>query len=60
MKKLELTNVKGIGEAKAKALYERFKTLDELKKATLDELTSVKGINEETALLLIRYLEELE
>lgn len=60
MQKLELTNVKGIGEAKAKALYEKFKTLDELKKASIEDLCSVKGINTETAMLLSKHLEEME
>ena len=60
MQKLELTNVKGVGEAKAKALYEKFKTLDELKIATLEELSAVKGINPETAMLIIEHLKELE
>ena len=60
MQKLELTNVKGIGEAKAKALYEKFKTLDELKKASIEELCTVKGINTETAMLLSKHLEEME
>ena len=60
MQKLELTNVKGIGEAKAKALYEKFKTLDELKKASIEDLCSVKGINMETAMLLSKHLEEME
>lgn len=56
MKKLELTNIKGIGEAKAKALYTSFKTLDELKKANIEQLCEIKGINPETAKNIIKYL----
>lgn len=56
MKKLELTSVKGVGEAKAAAIYEKFKTIDNLKNATLEELCTVKGINKEIAQNLIDYL----
>ena len=56
MKKTELTNVKGIGEAKAKALYEAFKTLAELKAASVEELCTVKGITPEIAAGIRDYL----
>ena len=56
MKKTELTNVKGIGEAKAKALYEAFKTLAELKGASVEELCTVKGITPEIAAGIRDYL----
>ena len=56
MKKLQLTQVKGIGEAKAKAIYEKFKTLENLKSASVDDLCSVKGINPNTAQNIIDYL----
>ena len=56
MQKLELTSIKGIGEAKAKAIYDRFKTLDNLKNATVDELCSVKSINTDLAHRIIEYL----
>ena len=58
MKKTELTNVKGVGEAKAKALYEAFKTTAALKNATLDELCKVKGITPEIAANIMEYLKE--
>ncbi len=56
MKKLELTNVSGVGEAKAKAIYEKFKTTDKLNNATLEELCSVKGITPQIAENIIKYL----
>lgn len=56
MKKTELTNVKGVGEAKAKALYETFKTLAELKAASVEELCTVKGITPEIAAGIRDYL----
>lgn len=56
MKKLELTDVKGVGEAKAKAIYEKFKTYEELKKASIAELCEVKGINRNIAEAIIKHL----
>lgn len=56
MKKLELTSVKGVGEAKAAVIYEKFKTIDNLKNATLEELCTVKGINKEIAQNIIDFL----
>ncbi len=60
MKKLELTNIKGIGEAKAKSIYEKFKTLDALKNATVDEICTVKGITRDMAFEIIKHLKEME
>lgn len=60
MKKLELTNIKGVGDAKAKAIYEKFKTTDELKNATLEDLCTVKGITPQVAENIINYLSETE
>ena len=46
----ELDEVKGIGPAKIKALYEAgLKTVDDLRKATMDELILVKGISKKLA-----------
>lgn len=45
----ELMSVEGIGDKKYKALMEKFKTLDTLKSATIDELTSVNGISVQLA-----------
>ena len=56
MKKLELTSVKGVGEAKAKAIYEKFKTIDNLKNATIEDLSSVKGINDKVAQNILDFL----
>lgn len=56
MKKTELTNVKGVGEAKAKALYDAFQSLEALKNASRDDLQSVKGITPEIADNLYLYL----
>lgn len=45
----ELTEIKGIGQAKADLLLKRFKTMKALKNATPEELSAVKGINTELA-----------
>ncbi len=46
----ELDDVKGIGPAKVKALYESgFKTIEDLRKADADQLVNVKGISKKIA-----------
>ena len=43
----EFTKIKGVGKAKAEALYKNgFDSIDKLKKATLEELTKVDGVTE--------------
>jgi len=44
-----LTGISGIGKKRAKLLLSRFKTLDSLKNADLDELLSVAGLTENAA-----------
>ncbi len=44
-----LTKIEGIGEKKAKALLKEFKTISKIKEASVQELSSVKGINEKDA-----------
>ena len=46
---LSLTKINGIGEAKAKELLKTFKTIKNIKSASIDELEKVKGINKELA-----------
>ncbi len=50
-----LKSVKGIGDAKYKALLKAFKTVDGVSKATFDELIKVSGINDTIALAIINY-----
>ena len=47
--KSELDNIKGIGEAKKKALLKKFGSVEKIKNANIDELILVKGINRELA-----------
>ena len=49
MMKSELDDIQGIGEVKKKALLKKFGSVDEIKKASKEELMEVKGITEELA-----------
>ncbi len=49
VKKSSLTDISGIGKAKAKALITHFKSISALKNAARDELMAVKGINSRDA-----------
>ena len=44
-----LDHVEGIGPARRKALWAAFKTLDDMKKATLEELAAVPGMDKKAA-----------
>lgn len=46
---LSLTQINGIGEQKAKALFKEFKTIKAIKSASVEELEAVKGINRDLA-----------
>ena len=45
----ELDDIPGIGEVKKKALLQKFKSVENIKKASVEELMQVKGINENLA-----------
>lgn len=46
----EFTNIKGLGEAKARALADAgFKSVDELANASIEDLTSIEGVGEALA-----------
>ena len=49
MTKSELDNIEGIGEVKKKALLKHFGSIKKMKEASIEELTSVKGITEKLA-----------
>lgn len=57
-KKSILTQIKGVGSAKAEELLRAFGGLAELKKATATQIAAVKGINEETAQRICDFLRE--
>ncbi len=52
-----LTNIKGIGDAKAKAIMKHFTTLQNVKNASIDELVQVNGITYELAQKITEYFE---
>ena len=55
---LELTEVPGIGQAKAQALMTAFRTKQEMKNAAPDELRAAAKISEEKAQELYRFIQE--
>lgn len=44
-----LDHIEGVGPARRKALWHAFRSLDEMKKASVEELTQVKGMNRKVA-----------
>ncbi len=55
----ELTTVRGIGDKKAAKLLIQFKTKDNLRKASPEELASAAGVGQETALELWKLIQEM-
>jgi large subunit ribosomal protein L32e len=54
----QFTKLKGIGESKAQALYEKgFTTIEKLQQAKTEDLTSIKGITEKIANDIITQLQ---
>lgn len=53
-----LTDIKGVGKAKAEELLRHFGGLGELKKATPEQIGAVKGVNAELAQRIYTYLKE--
>lgn len=52
--KSELDNIKGIGEAKKKALLKHFGSVEKIKQASKEELMEVKGITEKIATEILK------
>ena len=52
-----LEEIEGIGPVKRKNLIKHFKSIDNIKNASLEELQSVKGINEKDAISIKKYFE---
>ena len=55
---LELTEVNGIGKAKAQALLKEFKTKQKMKEATVEQLRKAAKISEEKARELYEFIQE--
>lgn len=58
MKKSELDSIPGIGDIRRKALIKHFKSLDKIKKATVNELMEVDKINEQVAINIYNFFNE--
>lgn len=56
----ELENIEGIGEGKRKALMLYFRSIDKIKKASVEELCAVKGISEKIAENIVAYFNKEE
>ncbi|MGB9636258.1 MAG: helix-hairpin-helix domain-containing protein, partial [Thermoplasmata archaeon] len=58
---VEFTKIPGVGLSKAKKLFEMgYRTMDDLKKASFEELAAIKGIGENRATLIKKYFAEME
>jgi len=55
-----LDEIDGIGKVKRRALYEQFKNIENIKNATIEELTLVKGIDDGLALKIYKYLNKID
>lgn len=53
--KSELLNIPGIGKKRAKALYDAFKSIEEIKRASVEDLKKVEGMNEKAAQAVYEY-----
>ncbi len=55
----ELDGIKGMGPAKIRSLYESgYKTIEDLRKATVDELANVKGVSRKLAEEIVQGLKQ--
>lgn len=54
----ELLEIEGVGDTRRKALLKHFKTLSAIKSASIDELSSVKGMNKKAAEAIFNYYVE--
>ena len=54
--KSALDDIKGIGETKKKDLLKQFGSIEKIKNAKIEELTEIKGINENLAKSIIQQL----
>ncbi|MCI9064085.1 MAG: excinuclease ABC subunit UvrC [Clostridia bacterium] len=54
--KSELDNIKGIGEVKKKELLKKFGSVEKIKRASIEEICEIKGINEELAKKILENL----
>ncbi len=58
MQQSQLESIPGVGNAKAKALFLHFKSIDKVRKASKEELCAVKGIKPALADRILQWFEE--
>ena len=58
--KSPLDDIKGLGKVKKQALLNQFKTIDEISKASVEELNLVKGIDLNLAIKIKNFVEKLK
>ena len=58
MQQSQLESIPGIGKAKAKALFLHFKSIDKIRKASVEELCAVKGVTPALARGIVEWLQE--
>lgn len=51
----QIKDIKGVGEKRYKILFDKFKTVENMKNATLSELQSIEGIDNKTAESIYTY-----
>ena len=56
--KSPLDDIKGLGKVKKQALLKQFETFDAIKKASVEELNMVKGIDKKLAITIYNYLQK--
>ena len=56
--KSPLDDIKGLGKVKKQALLKQFETFDAIKKASVEELNMVKGIDKKLAITIYHYLQK--
>ena len=56
--KSELDDIKGIGEAKKKALLKYFGSVEKIKNSSIEEIVKVNGINKELAKNILEQLHQ--
>jgi len=53
-----LTEIPGVGEKLSKKIMEHFKTLENIKKSSLEEIESLKGVSKKVALNIFNYFKK--
>ncbi|HAE62293.1 MAG TPA: excinuclease ABC subunit C [Eubacteriaceae bacterium] len=60
LKSSELSKIQGVGEKRQRLLLEHFKSIEKIKKADVDDLKEVKGIDSGTAQAIYRHFNEIK